>query len=201
MSLLRKLTDWKKSRKKKTHIFVASGIRSDLANLNPEYIDLIAREFVSGLLKVAPEHISKRVLDLMGKPAFDTYTKFEKTFIKSSKAAGKKQYLVPYIISSHPGCGDNEALELTEYLITNNLRLRQVQDFTPGPLATSTAMFVSGLSPDMRHIFVARGRRDKKLQAALIQYFMPENIGIVSDFLKRKRRPDLANRIRQPRHR
>ncbi|WP_186804644.1 YgiQ family radical SAM protein [Limihaloglobus sulfuriphilus] len=201
ISLLQKLADWKRRQKKKSHVFVSSGIRSDLANLCPEYIDLVAKEFVSGHLKVAPEHTSRRVLNLMGKPGFGTHRKFEQAFAKSSAAAGKKQYLVPYFISSHPGCGEDEALELAEYLIKNNLRLRQVQDFTPGPLAMSTAMFVSGLSPEMKRIFVARGRKDKKLQASLIQYFMPENAGEVAAFLKRKRRHDLLKKIPRPRRR
>ena len=186
---------WKNSHDKKRHVFVASGVRYDLANISRDYVRLLSSEFVSGHLKVAPEHSSSKVLELMGKPGFEKYLKFEKTFSDGVGKAGKQQYVVPYFISSHPGCSEDDALELTEYLVSNNLRLRQVQDFTPVPLTLSTAMYVAQKSPSMGRLYVAKGHKAKKLQAALMQYWDTKNKGILRDYLLGRGKVKLLGKI------
>ena len=119
-------------------VLVASGVRMDLANLDQEYIDELAAHHVGGHLKVAPEHVDDDTLKLMKKPGVDVYLDFEKRFNKASKKAGKEQYLVPYFVSSHPGCDTNNAVELAEFLKARNLRPRQVQDFIPTPGTPAT---------------------------------------------------------------
>lgn len=175
MAMMESFLKWSNRGHKKTNIYVASGIRHDLALKNPDYIKLLAGHFVGGHLKIAPEHRSARVLDLMGKPPFELFEQFENLFGKFSRQAGKEQYLVPYFISSHPGCTVEDAMELTEYLIGRNWRPRQVQDFTPVPLSLSAAMFASGQTEDDRAIHIPRGRGEKRLQAALLKYYDPQN--------------------------
>ncbi len=194
IKLMNELVKWKR-RRAKAHVFVASGVRFDLANMDQKYIRLLTREFVGGHLKVAPEHCSKEVLSLMGKPNFSGYKKFQETFERESKLANKKQYLVPYFISAHPGCKDSHALELTEYLVSKNLRLRQVQDFTPVPLTLSTAMYVSNRAANGKKIYVAKGHKAKKLQATLMQFWLPRNKAILSEYLRKHKREKLLNRI------
>ena len=177
------------------NVFVASGIRHDLALRNREYLDLLVRYFVGGHLKVAPEHICARVLALMGKPRFEVFEEFEARFAEASRRAGKEQYLVPYFISAHPGCTTNDALKLTEYLVSRAWRPRQVQDFIPIPLTMSTAMYVAEADSKGRKIFVPKGRREKRLQAALLQYYQPGNRKVITDFLKGKGKSDLLKRI------
>lgn len=184
LDLMNRLVAWKTRRGKKTHVFISSGVRHDLALYSRKYIELLAAEFTSGHLKVAPEHYSPQVLKLMGKPAFDKFGKFEKLFADASKKAHKEQYLVPYFISSHPGCSDREAIQLTEYLVNRNWRPRQVQDFTPVPLARATAMFVSELAPDNKKIHVPKGITAKRRQAALLQYYLPKNFKRLQLILK-----------------
>jgi len=181
----------------KINIYVASGIRHDLALESKEYIDLLTRYFVGGHLKVAPEHYCSHVLDLMGKPHFDVFEEFEGRFNDASRRAGKQQYLVPYFMSSHPGCTTQDALALTEYLISRSWRPRQVQDFVPISLTLSAAMYVSGRDTRKRQIYVPRGRSEKRLQAALLQYYQPRNRKTVADFLKLIRRADLLGKIRR----
>jgi radical SAM superfamily enzyme YgiQ (UPF0313 family) len=132
----------------------------------------------------------------MGKPPFELFEEFENRFDEASRRAGKEQYLVPYFISSHPGCTTQDALALTDYLVSRSWRPRQVQDFVPIPLALSTAMYVSGTDHHGQKIYVSRGRRDKRLQAALLQYYQPRYEKIVADFLKSVRRTDLLGKIR-----
>jgi len=187
---------WKQSGDRKTNVYVASGIRHDLALQSQEYIELLVGSFVGGHLKVAPEHYCNRVLGLMGKPPFELFEEFEERFNEVSRQAGKEQYLVPYFISSHPGCTTQDALALAEYLVSRSWRPRQVQDFVPIPLALSTAMYVSGTDSHSQKIYVPRGRRDKRLQAALLQYYQPRYEKIVADFLKSVRRNDLLGKIR-----
>ena len=187
---------WKQSGDRKTNVYVASGIRHDLALHSQEYIELLVGSFVGGHLKVAPEHYCNRVLGLMGKPPFELFEEFEERFNEVSRQAGKEQYLVPYFISSHPGCTTQDALALTEYLVSRSWCPRQVQDFVPIPLALSTAMYVSGIDHHGQKIYVPRGRRDKRLQAALLQYYQPRYEKIIADFLKSVRRNDLLGKIR-----
>lgn len=170
IALLKKVLAWQQAQTKKVHIYVASGIRHDLALKSPDYIDLLAKHFVGGHLKVAPEHISPPVLDMMQKPHVESFEAFEKAFAEAAKKAGKEQYLVPYFISGHPGCSPEEAIRLTEYLVRRRWRPRQVQDFVPVPLALATAMYVSGLSPKGKRIHIPKGRGEKRLQMALLQY-------------------------------
>jgi uncharacterized radical SAM protein YgiQ len=180
---------------KRINIFVASGIRHDLALKSPEYLDLLVRHFVGGHLKVAPEHYCPHVLDLMGKPHFDSFEQFEQRFEQACRKAGKEAYLVPYFISAHPGCRPEDTLKLTEYLISRSWKPRQVQDFVPVPLTLSTAMYVSGKDVKGRKIHVSRSRKEKRLQAALLQYYQPQNKKIITEFLQQKGRSDLLPKI------
>lgn len=180
---------------KRTNIFVASGIRHDLALKSREYLDMLVRHFVGGHLKVAPEHYCSGVLDLMGKPHFEVFEEFEHRFAEACRRTGKDAYLVPYFIGSHPGCRPEDALKLTEYLVSRSWRPRQVQDFVPIPLTDSTAMYVSGQDLHGRTIHVPRSRKEKRLQAALLQYYEPRNKKLISDFLAEQRRTDLLPRI------
>ena len=193
--LMRQLLKWREGQKSKINIFVASGVRYDLAMLDGEYIDLLVGCFTGGHLKVAPEHYCPNVLIMMNKPSFDSFEKFEAIFNKASQRAGKEQYLVSYFISAHPGCTADDALKLTEYLISRSLRPQQVQDFIPIPLTAATAMYVSGIDKNGKKIFIPKGHKEKLLQAALLQYCDPKNRKIVTDFLREKHRSDLIKKI------
>jgi len=195
MKMMQSFLKWRDSCSERPNIYVASGIRHDIALYNREYINLLARHFVGGHLKVAPEHYCPKVLALMGKPPFELFEEFEACFEEASRKAGKKQYLVPYFISSHPGCSTEDALALAEYLISRSWCPRQVQDFVPIPLTTSTAMYVSGLDTNGNKIYISRGRKEKILQAALLQYYEPKNKKIITDFLRSRGRTDLISRI------
>jgi len=195
MKMMESFLKWQSSKSSRINIYVASGIRHDLALQNKEYIDLLARHFVGGHLKVAPEHYCPGVLELMGKPPFELFEEFEAYFQEASCRAGEKQYIVPYFISSHPGCTSDDALKLTEYLVSRGWCPQQVQDFGPAPLATSTAMYVSGLDTKGKKIFIPKGHKEKILQAALLQYGESRNEKTVTDFLRRCSRTDLIIRI------
>jgi len=197
LKMMRAFLKWKNAGTKKINVYVASGIRHDLALHSREYIDLLAAHFIGGHLKVAPEHFCPHVLSLMGKPSFDLLEQFEARFNDASRRAGKEQYLVPYFITAHPGCAADDALRLTEYLVSRRWRPRQVQDFVPIPLTLSTAMFVSGIDSKGRKIYVPTGRKEKRLQAALLQYYHPKNEKLVSDFLTSKGRRDLLAEIKR----
>jgi uncharacterized radical SAM protein YgiQ len=195
MNMMESFLKWKEKQPTTVNIYVASGIRHDLAIRNKDYIDLLVRHFVGGHLKVAPEHYCSRVLELMGKPPFEIFEEFEAYFKQASQRAGKEQYLVPYFISSHPGCTADDAMTLTEYLVSRSWRPRQVQDFSPVPLTASTAMYVSGLDTKGGKIYVPRGHKEKILQASLLQYYEPKNKKIVTDFLQHRHRTDLISQI------
>lgn len=180
---------------KRVNVYVASGVRHDLALASDDYIELLASRFVGGHLKVAPEHYCDKVLGLMGKPGFELFEEFEDRFEQASRRAGKRQYLVPYFISGHPGCGTADALALSEYLIKRNWRVRQVQDFTPGPLALATAMYMSKRDTQGSEIYVAQGRKEKRLQMALLKWQEPGGQKIAEAFLREQGRDDLARRI------
>ena len=175
-------------------VFIRSGIRFDylIADEDEEFFKELVRHHVSGQLKVAPEHCSDNVLKYMGKPSFKVYTRFEKRFYELTKALGKKQYLVPYLMSSHPGSTMKDAIELSLFLKRNNLRPEQVQDFYPTPGTVSTCMFYTGLDPNtMKPVYVPRTPAEKAQQRALLQYFKPENREIVLSALKKAGRYDL----------
>ncbi len=195
LEMMEAFVRWSGSFSRKVNIFVASGIRHDIALENPEYIDMLVRHFVGGHLKVAPEHYCPHVLDLMGKPPFKVFEQFEQRFAMSCRRAGKEAYLVPYFISAHPGCRPENALELTEYLVRRSWRPRQVQDFVPSPMTLSTAMYVTGKDAKGRKIHVPKSRREKRLQAALLQYYQPRNKKLIGEFLRQQNRNELLTKI------
>ncbi len=190
IALLRKLRSIKKVKK----VFIRSGIRFDYMMLdkNTNFLDELVEYHISGQLKVAPEHASNKVLDLMGKPHIEVYEEFEKKFYKSTKKCGKEQYLVPYLMSSHPGCTLNDAIELALFEKKHNIRPEQVQDFYPTPGTISTAMFYTGLNPyTMEPVYVPKTHEEKAMQRALLQYFMPKNRALAEKALIIAKRRDL----------
>ena len=195
IDLMKRLLKWK-NENKGTNVFVASGVRHDLALASKEYINLLAAHFVGGHLKVAPEHYCHGVLELMGKPDFRVFEEFETRFADASKNAGKKQYLVPYFISSHPGCSEQNALELTKYLVGRNWRVRQVQDFVPVPLTLSTAMYVSEKDAKGKKISVPKSGSQKSMQLSLLQYYDPRNFKRIEPLLRKMGESRLLSRIK-----
>lgn len=173
-------------------VFVASGIRMDLARRDPKYLEELTKHHVGGLLKVAPEHVDAGVLDLMKKPGSDDFLEFDKAFKEASAKAGKKQYLVPYYIASHPGSDLNAMIELALFLKRNGYKPDQVQDFIPSPFDIAACMYYTGLDPmTMRPVYTAQHLRDRKLQRALLQFFKPENYFEVRRALEQAGRQDL----------
>jgi len=174
-------------------VLVASGVRMDLAQLSPEYMQELAAHHVGGHLKVAPEHTDPHVLDLMKKPDNDNFETFARDFRQASRQAGKpKQYLVPYYISSHPGSGLHAMIDLAVFLKRNGYRPDQVQDFIPAPFDVATCMFYTGLDPfTKKQVYVANHLKDRKLQRALLQFFKPENYFEVRKALELAGRQDL----------
>ena len=175
-------------------VFIRSGIRYDylMQDKNDEFIRELIKHHVSGQLKVAPEHCSAVVLDKMGKPHIEAYKAFQKRFYEITKGMGKEQYLVPYLMSSHPGSTLNEAIDLALFLRDNKIRPEQVQDFYPTPGTISTAMFYSELDPyTMEKVYVPKTPKEKAMQRALLQYFRPQNREIVLEALKAAGRRDL----------
>jgi uncharacterized radical SAM protein YgiQ len=174
-------------------VLVASGIRMDLAQLSPEYLEELAAHHVGGHLKVAPEHTDAGVLRLMKKPDNVNFEGFAGAFREASARAGKpKQYLVPYYIASHPGSDLHAMIDLALFLKRNGYRPDQVQDFIPAPFDIATCMFYTGLDPFTgQEVYVARGLRDRKMQRALMQFFKPENYFEVRKALEEAGRTDL----------
>lgn len=175
-------------------VFIRSGIRFDylIADKNEQFFKKLVRDHVSGQLKVAPEHCSNRVLRLMGKPSIEVYNKFEKRFYELTKSMNKEQYLVPYLMSSHPGSTLDDAIELALYLKRHNLNPEQVQDFYPTPGTASTCMFYTGINPFTgENVYVAKSYEEKRLQRALLQFNRPENAPLVRKALIKAGRQDL----------
>ncbi len=175
-------------------VFIRSGIRFDylIADSNDEFFKELVRHHVSGQLKVAPEHCSAAVLSAMGKPEIETYLKFKKRFYELTKSEGKEQFLVPYLMSSHPGSTMKDAIELSVFLKKEGMRPEQVQDFYPTPGTVSTCMYYTGYDPmTMKPIYTARTPQEKAQQRALLQYFKPENREIVLKALRQYGRTDL----------
>ncbi len=157
------------------HVFINSGIRYDLALLDPEYMDELVKHHISGQLSVAPEHNCDRVLSLMRKPVFSSFEKFKGEFERLNKKVGKKQFLVPYFIASHPGTTLEDMLTLALYLKKNNIRVQQVQNFTPTPMTASTCMYYTGIDPySKKEVHVPRGE-ERSLQRALLQPYLEKN--------------------------
>ena len=175
-------------------VFIRSGIRYDylMEDKNDEFIRELIKHHVSGQLKVAPEHCSAAVLDKMGKPHIEAYKAFQKRFYEITKGIGKEQYLVPYLMSSHPGSTLRDAVELALFLRDNKIRPEQVQDFYPTPGTISTCMFYTELDPyTMEKVYVPKTPKEKAMQRALLQYFRPQNKELVIEALKLAGRRDL----------
>ena len=192
LALLRKLRALPGVKK----VFVRSGIRFDYALLDREsgrtFIRELAKHHVSGQLRVAPEHISDAVLSVMGKPPRRVYDEFAREFQKATRAVGKEQYLVPYLMSSHPGSTLREAVELAEYCRDLGFNPEQVQDFYPTPSTVSTCIYYTGVDPrTMEPVYVPRSPHEKAMQRALIQYRNPKNRELVREALRKAGRADL----------
>ena len=175
-------------------VFVRSGIRFDylLADPDESFFKKLVRDHVSGQLKVAPEHCADRVLDAMGKPHFEVYQKFRKRYFELTKSMGKEQYLVPYLMSSHPGCDLAEAVELAECLKRDHYAPEQVQDYYPTPGTASTVMYYTGIDPlTMKKVHVTTDYHEKQLQRALLQFNRPQNAPLVREALQKAGREDL----------
>lgn len=190
LSLLRKLRKLPKVKK----VFIRSGIRFDylIHDKDDTFIRELCEHHVSGQLKVAPEHISDKVLKLMGKPGNEVYQRFIDKYKKTNKLVGKQQYVVPYLMSSHPGSTMKEAVELAEYIRDLGYMPEQVQDFYPTPSTISTCMYYTGLDPrTMEPVYVPKKHHEKEMQRALIQYQDPKNYDLVVEALKIAHRTDL----------
>lgn len=173
-------------------VLVASGVRMDLARLSPEYMNELAAHHVGGHLKVAQEHTDSGTLDVMKRPAPENFEQFADMFAAESKKAGKKQYLVPYFISSHPGSDLNAMIDLAVFLKQHGYRPEQVQDFIPAPFDIAACMYHTGLDPFTRkEVFIAKSLSDRKFQRALLQFFKPENYFLVRKALVATGRMDL----------
>ncbi len=190
IALLRKLRSLKKVKK----VFVRSGVRFDymLADKDDAFIKELVEHHVSGQLKVAPEHVSDKVLDKMGKPRHEVYKRFVSKYEKYNKELKKNQFLVPYFMSSHPGSTLKDAVALAEYIRDTGYIPEQVQDYYPTPSTMSTVMYYTEIDPrDGKHIYVAKNPHEKALQRALIQYSVPENYDLVKEALQKAGRQDL----------
>ncbi|HWQ19660.1 MAG TPA: YgiQ family radical SAM protein [Methanotrichaceae archaeon] len=174
------------------HVFIGSGIRHDLAMADSSgYLRELCAHHVSGHLKIAPEHISPKVTACMHKPPVEVLEAFRKEFDACNRDLKREQYILPYLMSGHPGCTVSDMVELAEYLRDNHLYTEQVQDFTPTPMTISTAMYYTGLDPfTMKEVHVPKGR-EKKIQRALLQYRDPKNYGLVTEGLRMAGRDDL----------
>ena len=182
-------------------VFIASGLRYDLAVESPEYIEELVTHHVGGYLKIAPEHTEAEPLSKMMKPGIESFDAFRKLFDKFSKKAGKKQYLIPYFIAAHPGTTDEDMLNLALWLKANNFKPDQVQAFLPSPMATATAMYHSERNPlgrmsrkvsdRSRPVFTPKRKRQRDLHKAFLRYHDPKNWPILRDALKQMGRSDL----------
>ena len=175
-------------------VFIRSGLRYDyiMADKDDTFFKELVEHHVSGQLKVAPEHVSPNVLKYMGKPAGKTYDEFRRKFFRITERLGKKQFIIPYLMSSHPGCKLEDAIMLAEYLRDINYQPEQVQDFYPTPGTLSTTMFYTGLDPlTMEEVYIPRSKEEKAMQRALLQFKNPKNYNIVYDALVKAGREDL----------
>jgi len=178
-------------------VFIASGLRYDLAVRTPEYVRELVTHHVGGYLKIAPEHTESGPLSHMMKPGIGTYDRFKQMFEKFSREAGKEQYLIPYFISAHPGTTDEDMLNLALWLKHNGFRLDQVQNFLPSPMAIASAMYHSGKNPlrkvhrDGGEVDSPKGERHRRLHKAFLRYHDPKNWPLLREALKRMGREDL----------
>ena len=187
MRKLRKIPKVKK-------VFIRSGIRFDylMADKDESFFRELVKYHISGQLKVAPEHVADKVLAKMGKPEHAVYQKFVKKYEQLNRQEGMNQFLVPYLMSSHPGCSLTEAVELAEYLRDLGYMPEQVQDFYPTPSTISTCMYYTGVDPrTMEPVYVPKNPHEKAMQRALIQYRNPANYELVKEALLKAHRSDL----------
>ena len=176
-------------------VFIASGVRYDLAERSPEFIEELAKHHTGGQLSVAPEHNEPDVLDKMKKPGIGSYERFAQAFCQASEKAGKEQYLVPYFISGHPGSTLEDAVSLAVYLKKNDLRPRQVQDFIPTPMAVATTMFYTGIDPlTGEDVYTARDLREKRMMKALVFWWDAQHWPLAREALIKCGRRDLIGR-------
>jgi uncharacterized radical SAM protein YgiQ len=190
VELLRKLRNVPGVKK----VFIRSGIRFDyvLADKKDDFLRELCQYHISGQLRVAPEHVADSVLTLMGKPKNDVYQRFTKQFKQMNQRLGKEQYLVPYLMSSHPGSGLKEAVTLAEHIRDLGYMPEQVQDFYPTPSTISTCMYYTGVDPrTMKKVYIPSNPHEKAMQRALIQYRRPENYDLVKEALVKAGRGDL----------
>jgi uncharacterized radical SAM protein YgiQ len=193
---------YRKARKVKgvKRIFIASGLRYDLALRSPEYVKELVTHHVGGYLKIAPEHTEPEVLDLMMKPPIDTYDHFKRMFEKYSADAGKEQYLIPYFISAHPGTRNEDMINLALWLKKNKFRLDQVQNFIPSPMAIASSMYHSGFNPlkrvtrDSKEIVIPKGDKQRRIHKAFLRYHDPKNWPLLRAALHEMGRADLIGR-------
>ena len=183
------------------HIAIASGLRYDLAMEDPEYVKELVTHHVGGYLKIAPEHSEEGPLSKMMKPGMDTYEKFKKLFEKYSKAAGKKQYLIPYFISAHPGSTDKDMLNLALWLKENSFKIDQVQNFYPSPMATASTMYATGRNPlkpvkakNIDPVFAAKNKEQRALHKAFLRYHDPESWPLLRKALTKMGKSHLIGR-------
>jgi uncharacterized radical SAM protein YgiQ len=183
------------------HIAIASGLRYDLAMEDPEYVKELVTHHVGGYLKIAPEHSEEGPLSKMMKPGMDTYEKFKKLFDKYSKAAGKKQYLIPYFISAHPGSTDKDMLNLALWLKENSFKIDQVQNFYPSPMATASTMYATERNPlkpvkavNSEPVFAAKNKEQRALHKAFLRYHDPESWPLLRVALKKMGKTHLIGR-------
>jgi uncharacterized radical SAM protein YgiQ len=180
-------------------IFIASGLRYDLALRSPEYIEELVKYHVGGYLKIAPEHTEQGPLSKMMKPSIDSFYRFNELFKKFSKQAGKEQYLIPYFIAAHPGTTDRDMVELALWLKRNKFRLDQVQNFLPTPMAIASSMYHSEQNPlrkvtdsmSDREIVVPKGGKQRQLHKAFLRYHDPHNWQLLRRALIEMGRKDL----------
>jgi len=176
-------------------VFVASGVRYDLAERSPEFVKELARHHTGGQLSVAPEHSNDSVLDKMKKPGIASYERFAETFSCASQEAGKEQYLVPYFITGHPGSTLKDAVDLALYLKRHGMRPRQVQDFIPTPMAVATTMYYTGIDPlSGEPVYTATSLREKKMMKALVFYWDEQHWPLAREALRLAGRSDLIGR-------
>ena len=175
-------------------VFIRSGIRYDylIYDKNPEFFDELCKHHISGQLKVAPEHVNNKVLSQMGKPTKEVYNRFVKRYFEINKKIKKEQYLVPYLMSSHPGSDLNAAIELAQYIKEMGYTPEQVQDFYPTPGSLSTAIYYTGVNPlTGEKVYVPKSAHEKNMQRALLQFKKPENYNLVKEALIKAHREDL----------
>lgn len=177
-------------------VFIRSGIRYDylIYDKNEEFFNELVEHHISGQLKVAPEHVSDKVLSYMQKPRHEIYERFTKKYYEINKKHNKNQFLVPYLMSSHPGCDLDDAIELALFLKQNHIHVEQVQDFYPTPGTLSTCMYYTGLDPrndKYEPVYVATNPHEKAMQRALIQYYVPQNYELIKEALIKAHRQDL----------